>query len=55
MERRVAKKIESYQVDFKNQIKIWLEKEGGSIKSGTEDKTSELKSIKRRIKKGLGR
>ena len=40
MERRVSKKIENYQVAFKNNIKTWLEQEGCMIKSATEDKTS---------------
>ena len=40
MERRVTKKIETYQVEFKNNIKLWLEKEGCMIRSVTEEKTS---------------
>jgi len=40
MERRVGKKIENYQVEFKHNIKTWLEKEGCVIRSSTEDKTS---------------
>ena len=40
MERRVTKKIESYQVHFKNDIQQWLNTHGIILKSGNEDKTS---------------
>jgi hypothetical protein len=40
MERRVTKKIETYQVEFKNEVKNWLSTQGATVKSGNDDKTS---------------
>jgi hypothetical protein len=43
MERRITKKIESYQVNFKDAIKEWIAKENVSINdSGHNNKTSEF-------------
>ena len=43
MERRITKKIESYQVNFKDAIKEWIANENVSINdSGHNNKTSEF-------------
>lgn len=40
MERRISKKIETYQVEFKNDIQKWLTTHGAIVKSGNVDKTN---------------
>ena len=43
MERRITKKIEAYQVDFKNAIKDWLVNENINLTNNNGlDKTSEF-------------
>jgi len=42
MEKRVAKKIETYQVEFKNAIKKWMEDSKCRIINSCEDKTTEF-------------
>lgn len=44
MERNINKKVEQYQVEFKNDIKKWLQSESAKITSskGTDDLTSKF-------------
>ena len=42
MEKRISKRIEQHQIDFKNAIKSYVDKKGCSIRSDEQDITSDF-------------
>ena len=42
MEKRISKRIEQHQIDFKNAIKAYVEKKGCCVQCNNEDMTSDF-------------
>ena len=42
MEKRISKRIEQHQIDFKNAIKAYVEKKGCCVQCNSEDMTSDF-------------